>query len=167
MNCLHYIISTICSVGMSWDMDFSISVLRYDVMVYDGASDFGYSNFFQTHQFPRYVAGLFIGSINTTRLVTLSACKPVGACHIFTQRTQCSSCTMGVNTKSRSGTRPRMLLALLVCLYSWTQSGSTIQCRSDMCCGWVYSIHIWKTFMDHVDAISPWVHIDYNSPSPM
>ena len=73
---------------------FSISVLRYDVMVYDGASDFGYSNFFQTHQFPRYVAGLFIGLINTTRVVALFACKPVGACRVFTNRTQCPSCTL-------------------------------------------------------------------------
>ena len=84
------------------------------------------------------VAGLFIGSINTTRLVTLYACKPVGACRIFTQRTQCPSCTMGMNTKSCSGTCPRMSLTLLVCLYSWTQSGSTIQYQSDMCCGWVH-----------------------------
>ena len=83
--------------------------------------------------FNSLVAGLFIGSINTTRLVTLYACKPVGACRIFTQRTQCPSCTMGMNTKSHLGTCPRMLLALLVCLYSWTQSGSTIQYWSDMC----------------------------------
>ena len=110
--------------------------------------------------FNSLVAGLFIGSINTTGLVTLSACKPVGACHIFTQRTQCPSCTMGMNAKSHSGTCPRMSLALLVCLYSWTQSGSTIQYRSYIYCGHVYSIkfHKWKTFMDHADAISVGTH---------
>ena len=46
--------------------------------------------------FNSLVTGLFIGSINTTELVTLFACKPVATCHIFTQRTQCPSCTMGL-----------------------------------------------------------------------
>ena len=42
-NRMHYIIFVICPVGLSWDVDFSISVLGYDVMFCDDACDFGYS----------------------------------------------------------------------------------------------------------------------------